>query len=268
MKWGTLSEYFSAVKSRITNFDDLTGDFFVYSDVFSEGAPAYWSGYYSTRPYMKKLSRELENNLRSAEILYTWAYNLAKSLDNQAAIHTFESNFENLSKARANLALFQHHDAITGTSKQFVTHDYGEKLFDGIIATRHIMKNSAQFLLLKDRGLFPRKFLESDFERPDYGSREKPLPIDIRNGAHNVIVVNSQGQDVDEVVSFFLDDIQSRSEVCVRDENGLRLPVQFSPTWTTEGFVRLEKHFVEVSFLTRLPALSITKFTVHLCTDK
>ena len=73
---------------------------------------------------------------------------------------------------------------------------------------------------------------------------------------------------MEEVVFFFLDGIQSRGQVCVRDENGQRIPVQFSPTWSTEGFVRLEKYFMEVSFLTRLPALSVTKFTVHLCTEK
>ena len=61
--------------------DDLStlgGDFFVYSDVFSEGIPAYWSGYFSTRPFMKQLSRELEANLRAAEILFTVGYQTSK----------------------------------------------------------------------------------------------------------------------------------------------------------------------------------------------
>ena len=61
--------------------DDLStlgGDFFVYSDVFSEGIPAYWSGYFSTRPFMKQLSRELEANLRAAEILFTVGYQISK----------------------------------------------------------------------------------------------------------------------------------------------------------------------------------------------
>ena len=56
----------------------LGGDFFVYSDVFSEGIPAYWSGYFSTRPFMKQLSRELEANLRAAEILFTVGYQTSK----------------------------------------------------------------------------------------------------------------------------------------------------------------------------------------------
>ena len=50
----------------------------MYSDVFSEGIPAYWSGYFSTRPFMKQLSRELEANLRAAEILFTVGYQTSK----------------------------------------------------------------------------------------------------------------------------------------------------------------------------------------------
>ena len=81
-------------------------------------------------------------------------------------------------------------------------------MFDGIIATRNLMKNGVQYLLYTDRNSFQRKFLESDFERPDYGSREKPLALDIRNGAQHIIVYNSHGQDSDEVVSFFLEGIK------------------------------------------------------------
>ena len=217
---------------------------------------------------MKKLSRELESSLRSSEIFYTWALNLARGIQNTAAISALEGAYAGIVKARRNLALFQHHDAITGTAKAFVTHDYGEKLFDGIIGTRNAMKTSAQYILLKDRSLFQRKFLESDYERPDYGSREKPLSLDIKNGAQILVVLNSHAQDVDEMVSFFVENLDSRKNLCVRDPQGRVLPVQFSPTWTTEGFIRLEKSFLEVSFLARLPALSVTKFTVHLCNDK
>jgi len=263
VRWGTLTDYFNAVHSRISRFDSLVGDFFVYSDVFSEGTPAYWSGYYSTRPYMKKLSRELEATLRSAEILFTWSHNVATKIDNQAVMKTLESGYAGLSKARRNLALFQHHDAITGTAKQFVTHDYGEKMFDGMIATRNLMKISSQYLLMKDRAQFQRKFLESDFERPDYGSREKPLALDIKSGSQHIVVFNSLGQESEEIVTFFLDGIDSA--VCVQNSQGDFLPVQFSPTWTTEGFIRLEKHFMEGSFFAKLPPLSVTKFTVGLC---
>jgi alpha-mannosidase len=32
------------VRERMKDFKSLRGDFFVYSDIFSEGRPAYWSG--------------------------------------------------------------------------------------------------------------------------------------------------------------------------------------------------------------------------------
>lgn len=48
-RFGTLSEYFDEVRARSTKFDSLSGDFFVYSDIFTDGIPAYWSGYFTTR---------------------------------------------------------------------------------------------------------------------------------------------------------------------------------------------------------------------------
>ena len=51
--FGTLTDYFDAVRSRVDQFPSLTGDFFPYSDIFSEGRPAYWTGYYTTRPFYK-----------------------------------------------------------------------------------------------------------------------------------------------------------------------------------------------------------------------
>ena len=91
----------------------------VYADIFSEGRPAYWSGYYTTRPFMKRLARELEGHLRASEILFTYSYALSRQSGDSAAINHFASSlYSDLVSARRSLALFQHHDAITGTSKQ------------------------------------------------------------------------------------------------------------------------------------------------------
>ena len=59
VSFGTLKDYFREVRSRMDQFPTLKGDFHVYSDIFSEGRPAYWSGYYFTRPYIKLLGREV-----------------------------------------------------------------------------------------------------------------------------------------------------------------------------------------------------------------
>jgi alpha-mannosidase len=51
--FGTLTDYFDAIRGRVDNFPTLKGDFFPYSDIFSEGRPAYWTGYFTSRPYYK-----------------------------------------------------------------------------------------------------------------------------------------------------------------------------------------------------------------------
>lgn len=45
LKFGTPSEYFEEISKRMNkNFPTLVGDFFPYSDIFSSGTPAYWTG--------------------------------------------------------------------------------------------------------------------------------------------------------------------------------------------------------------------------------
>lgn len=50
LKFGTPSEYFEEIFQRMDGqFPSLIGDFFPYSDIFSSGTPAYWTGYFTTR---------------------------------------------------------------------------------------------------------------------------------------------------------------------------------------------------------------------------
>ena len=109
-RFGTPSDYFDLARKRTTQFPTLNGDFYVYSDIFSSGYPAYWSGYFTTRPYMKQLSRHVEASLRSAEILFSLTYPKHK----EELVSDYPTK---LAVARQHLALFQHHDAITGTGK-------------------------------------------------------------------------------------------------------------------------------------------------------
>lgn len=49
IQFGTPSDYFKTIEERQKHkFPSLTGDFFVYADIFNEARPAYWSGYFTT----------------------------------------------------------------------------------------------------------------------------------------------------------------------------------------------------------------------------
>ena len=110
--------FFQKVSNNLIKLMKIVIGNYTFLHISSSGVPAYWSGYFSTRPFMKKLSRELASSLRASEILFTWAYNLALRMENKAMVKTFEANYMTLIKARTNLALFQHHDAITGTGEK------------------------------------------------------------------------------------------------------------------------------------------------------
>lgn len=48
LQFGTPKDYFKIVKERTQEFPSLVGDLLPYGDVFTDGQPAYWTGYFTT----------------------------------------------------------------------------------------------------------------------------------------------------------------------------------------------------------------------------
>ncbi|KAG2466885.1 MA2A1 mannosidase, partial [Polypterus senegalus] len=63
---------------------------------------------------------------RAAEIIYSFALASVKKFSKMEVFPSSE-NYKMLTEARRNLGLFQHHDAITGTGKDWVVVDYGTR---------------------------------------------------------------------------------------------------------------------------------------------
>lgn len=213
--FGTPKQYFEEIKKRTKNFPTLKGDFFVYSDIFSSGQPAYWSGYFTTRPFYKMLSSELEHNLRSCEILFTLAYNAAREYKHENAIKIFEKNYEKMILARRNLGLFQHHDAITGTSKAAVMRDYGLRLFQSIQDVVKLQESAIELLI--QNGTENHNFLLSELERSQFNKVPEKTPVIIgEDGEGTFTVFNSLAQSRTEVITIR----SSSADVKVLNEEG------------------------------------------------
>uniref|UniRef100_A0AAX7VJ19 mannosyl-oligosaccharide 1,3-1,6-alpha-mannosidase n=1 Tax=Astatotilapia calliptera TaxID=8154 RepID=A0AAX7VJ19_ASTCA len=126
-RFGTLSDYFQALHRRLsttrTTLPKLRGDFFSYADRDDH----YWTGYFTSRPFYKRLDRKLEATLRATEILFSLTLaEMRRSHSDGRLAENFPAReyFQWLTTGRRNLALFQHHDAVAGTEREHVVVDY------------------------------------------------------------------------------------------------------------------------------------------------
>lgn len=219
-KFGTLQEYFDSVHNEkpLSQFSSLSGDFFTYADRDDH----YWSGYFTSRPYYKRMDRILMNYLRSAEMLHAWS-----SWDKSSG---FDKRLEN---ARRALSIFQHHDGVSGTAKDYVMKDYDQMMVEGIKHSKFVIQQAVYRLLT-----------ESNIYHPDYSFTY--FNIDDSRTATNddssrsviiigdeipfkyVVIHNSQTYSRNEIVEFFI----ARPFVCVTDSDGNSVDAQVSVAWS------------------------------------
>ena len=115
MFYSTPSKYFKAVKQKLSEKNielpiETSLDFFPYADY----PYAYWTGYFTSRPYLKGMAKYLSNlHLTSSTFLLDTAL---QKRNNQKDIQ--------LLRLQNMVGLLQHHDAITGTAKEKVSNDY------------------------------------------------------------------------------------------------------------------------------------------------
>ncbi|EYC07583.1 hypothetical protein Y032_0069g299 [Ancylostoma ceylanicum] len=82
-----------------------------------------WSGYFSTRPFIKRRERSVHNIIRAAGIV-------AAQARSEMSVEQENEVKDKLQRARRILSLIQHHDAITGTSRRHVMADYSILLYN------------------------------------------------------------------------------------------------------------------------------------------
>ncbi|UXI16369.1 Mite allergen Der p7 [Sarcoptes scabiei] len=102
-----------------------------YDDYFPYASDphAYWTGYFTSRPALKRMERIGNNWLQ-----------VCKQLDVLAMNHfKLDRNITILKEA---MGVMQHHDAVAGTEKQHVAYDYARMLSKGIKSCQSVIASS------------------------------------------------------------------------------------------------------------------------------
>lgn len=101
----------------VANLEIKNDDFFPYSDC----PHCFWAGYFTSRPSLKKLERVASGFLQVSRHMHFF--------HNDKGDLIKDDGIQELEKA---VSLVQHHDAVSGTSKQHVADDYTKQVQSGM----------------------------------------------------------------------------------------------------------------------------------------
>ncbi|XP_023340187.1 alpha-mannosidase 2 isoform X2 [Eurytemora carolleeae] len=278
IQWGTLTDYFKAVRAKslaktgdeTRMFPTLSGDFFTYADRDDH----YWSGYFTSRPFWKSMNRILEHYLRGAEILFSLSWAEMEYIGSDKTDLAKEC-IAKLVYARQSLGLFQHHDGITGTAKDHVVLDYGQKMLLSIKAMQFVIQQSTNFLLTTKKPNYTPRTDTAYFDLDDLRSESWSIPkktvIDVDNagGLSRLVIYNSQARKRQEMVTvrvsshnikvYMMSKIEDEYQDGGREEEEeVELPCQISPVFIKDGEISNSEY--ELTFLANVPALALETY--------
>ncbi|VDN23241.1 unnamed protein product [Gongylonema pulchrum] len=218
--------------------------------------------YYTSRPLYKRLDRVLQHYLRTSEFLYSMMRLKKGVLERRNESHLFGL----LVEARRYMSLFQHHDGVTGTSKQHVMVDYGQKMFMAIKNCEQIILAATDFLLrnvsAKDVPPKPSIFMEEI--RSAYDSSPEKRVV---TSASTLIVFNSLGKKVAKTICVHVKSLN----VVVHAASGPSdiVPQQISPVvqfidgqWNISATLFELKPF-QLCFHAVIPPVSFRKYLIR-----
>ncbi|XWS51498.1 hypothetical protein CRYUN_Cryun12cG0181500 [Craigia yunnanensis] len=210
-----------------------TDDYFPYADRII----AYWTGYFTSRPGLKGYVRTMSSY-----------YLAARQLEFFKGRSKVGPNTNYLADA---LAIAQHHDAVSGTSKQHVADDYAKRLSIGYEEAAKVVETSLASITRSssksDAGSPVTKFQQCLLLNISYCL---PSEVDLSNGKNLVVVVyNPLGWKREDVIRIPVID----ENVIVKDSGGKEIESQLLPLQNASLAIR---NYHSVAYLGKFPSVT------------
>ncbi|KAI5733288.1 hypothetical protein M8J76_010128 [Diaphorina citri] len=210
--YSTPSCYIKAVHNSGITLPTKQDDFFPYGS----GKHAYWTGFFTSRPALKRYERFGHNMLQVCKQLYV--------LSNLKS-HSSHHHEDDLNVLREAMGVLQHHDGITGTAKQHPSNNYAELIHNGLAACEKVANDAFQNLM--------RPSGSSHGSHPVVSTVKTCLYLNISSCEPSetwdkfaINVYNALGRTVNRYVRI---PVKQNVVYIVRDHTGTILPTQIAP---------------------------------------
>ncbi|KAL0014657.1 hypothetical protein SO802_001726 [Lithocarpus litseifolius] len=252
--YSTPSIYTDAKYATDESWPTKTDDFFPYAD----SANAYWTGYFTSRPALKRYVR-----------IMSGYYLAARQLEFFKGRSNSGPNTDSLADA---LAIAQHHDGVTGTEKQHVANDYAKRLSIGYTEAEELVASSLSRLA--------QSTSNTGCKNPTLKFQQCPLlnisycpgsEVDLSQGKKLVVVVyNSLGWKRNDVIQIPV----INENVTVYDFEGREIESQLLPP--ASAYMDLRNYYVRaylgqsptetpkylLAFSVSVPPLGFSTYTI------
>ncbi|PZC81863.1 hypothetical protein B5X24_HaOG211876 [Helicoverpa armigera] len=248
IEFGTVKDYFDSVKEKYKNFHSLKGDFLNYADI-ANGSPAYWTGFYTSRPFTKILLRRLQATLRTTEILFSFALNFKVFRGTNIS-----QIYDVLIKARETVARLIDRNAGSGTVSANALKYVHNQILVTVKDCWYIQELAASFLSLKPDTHIPylQKYVYRDGEFTSVFRSVAP--------GDQVYIFNSLSHERTEIVEL----ITRYPNIRVVDHNKKDVTVQINPVWkyTSDNLIKLSRTFYKIIFAVMVPPMTLELFKI------
>merc|ERR1712216_730902 len=125
-KYSLATDYLNDLKASGEIMSTKTDDYWNYG----ERGDSYWSGYFTSRPRMKYLTRYTGKAFQAIRQMLSFRLMQANPEDRKKLAEQYYNDAINFINIQ--IGVTQHHDAVSGTAKQYVTEDYYNRLNDAL----------------------------------------------------------------------------------------------------------------------------------------
>ncbi|XP_075403812.1 lysosomal alpha-mannosidase [Tenrec ecaudatus] len=228
--YSTPACYLQELNKANLNWSVKQDDFFPYAD----GPHKFWTGYFTSRPALKRYERLSYNFLQVCN-------QLEALVGPQANTGPYGSG--DSAPLREAMAVLQHHDAVSGTSRQHVADDYARQLAEGWGPCEVLLSNAlARLRGAKEQFAFCRELNVS------------VCPLSQTTAKFQVTVYNPLGRKIDWMVRLPV----GEGAFSVKDPSGVTVPSEVVVLPGSNS----QEHPPELLFPASVPALGFSTYSV------